>query len=308
MSLGSITSRQGLVTLTPPLHAWAIFLNSLFIAHPSFHPLYDAFLHQRSIMSSLLTQSSLLIRLSSWVLEWTALVLGSCCPRRPASFPELLCLSKLCPWDPTYQFPKGAEICCPEVQGLFSATLLPRSLQNLTPSISRWLQPRLLLIPTSPTCSALSVNSRYSCGSTLLGLPSSCFKKLSLMPSRNLLDCWCPAMLFFQQTSGRLNSPMRTSICASEASSSALKRTSSTCSPSWYVCNTLPSRYPPYRRLPWPTGSPPAHHASHWRAPCTRAAPSQRQQGPWPLIFPAGPSWRAGICPSQPPQVCKWSW
>lgn len=119
------------------------------------------------------------------------------------------------------------------------------------------------------------------------------FKKLSLVTSRNLLDCRCPTMLPLLQMSGWLNSPMRTRVCASEAFSSASKKASSTCSPWWDVCNTLPLWYPPYRPLPWPTGSPPAHYVSHWRAPCIKAAPSQESKALAPssslLVSPGEP-------------------
>lgn len=147
------------------------------------------------------------------------------------------------------------------------------------PTISWWLQPMVLLIPIFPTSSSLIVNSRCNYGSPLVGPPHICFK---MMPSWSLLDCWCPVTLPFQQVSGRLNSSMRTRVCASEAFSSASKKAPSTHLPWLDVCNTLPSWYPPHRPVPGPTAFPPAHHPSHRRAPCRPAAPSQRQQDPSP--------------------------
>lgn len=132
MSLGSISSRQGLVSLTPCLHAWAIFLNSSFIAHPCFHLLYDAFLHWSSTMSSLMTQSSLLIRLLVFMSAGLFLYLDHADLEGLLAYLSSFALQRCLPRGLTYQFPKCAEICSSKVQGLPSATLLPLSSQDLT--------------------------------------------------------------------------------------------------------------------------------------------------------------------------------
>lgn len=63
--------------------------------------------------------------------------------------------------------------------------------------------------------------STSTCASSLGGPRSTCIKKSFLTPSRSL-DRLCSAILPFQETSGKLKSPLRTMACNTETSSSPL--------------------------------------------------------------------------------------
>lgn len=111
----------------------------------------------------------------------------------------------------------------PEVQSWRSCCLLCSLLSgSWTPPSPCSLQPKLLPIFTSLTSSFLFVSMRCNRARPLVSL-STCFRKLSPMPSGNLLDCLSLAVLPFQQIMGWLKSPRRTRACECEASS-CLKR------------------------------------------------------------------------------------
>ncbi|KAF1479715.1 von Willebrand factor A domain-containing protein 3B, partial [Eudyptula minor novaehollandiae] len=69
-------------------------------------------------------------------------------------------------------------------------------------TISWSLSPRRPPTTTSPTSPSLFVNSRSSKAPPLAGSLTSCVRKLSSTHSRNLLEHFLSAILYFQQTSG----------------------------------------------------------------------------------------------------------
>lgn len=84
-------------------------------------------------------------------------------------------------------------------------------LKILYPTTPWSLQPSLPLIPRFPTSSSLSVNPS--------GPSSTCIRRLSLTPTRNLLDCLDPATLPFHQMSEGSSPKNQTfSSCSKKAS------------------------------------------------------------------------------------------
>lgn len=75
---------------------------------------------------------------------------------------------------------------------------------------------------------SLLVSMRFSSVSPLISFSITCIKKLSSVPSRNLLDCLCSAAWPFQQISWWLKSTMRSRACEHEASASCLNKVSFT--------------------------------------------------------------------------------
>ena len=99
-------------------------------------------------------------------------------------------------------------------------------------TISWSLSPRPPPTTTSPTSPSQLVNSRASKAPPLVGSLTSCIRKLSSTHSRNVLGFFLSAALYFQQVSGKLKSPMRTTASDWEPSASLLQKTSSAAS-SW---------------------------------------------------------------------------
>lgn len=97
---------------------------------------------------------------------------------------------------------------------LLVALLHPCRILNSTIS---WTQkPRLpssLHIPNQ----SFFVSTRSNSTFLPVGSFSTCVKKLSSTPYRELLDCVCSAVLSFQQISGWLKCSMRTRACSHEA-------------------------------------------------------------------------------------------
>lgn len=75
-------------------------------------------------MSSLLTQNILLILLLVFMSATLLLCLDHAVLEGPSAYLSSFVHQCCLPWDPTYQFPKYAEICSPGIQGLPSASLL----------------------------------------------------------------------------------------------------------------------------------------------------------------------------------------
>lgn len=137
--------------------------------------------------------------------------------------------------------------------------------------ISWSLQPRLLLISTSPSCSSMSVKIRCSSltDHSWLANPISVswiylWQSLETSWTAHFSSCWSS-----NWCQGRLNSFIRTKVNDSEASSCAPKKASSTFLRWWDTSNTHPLWCTFHRPFPWPTSSPPAHHLLHWGAPYT---------------------------------------
>ena len=174
--------------------------------------------------------------------------------------------------------------------GLWSC-YLPCSLFSGTWTAPSHGQPRLLLTFTYPTSFSLFV--KVKCHKAPLHISSSitCVRKLLSMPSRNLLDCLCPAVLSLQQISGWLKIPMRISACKCEAHSSCLKKASSTLSswsgiPEQTSTTTSPTLVCPLI-LTYKLSL--AHHLSLSRGTGIPAALSRKAQ--LHLTFPACLSW-----------------
>ena len=137
------------------------------------------------LISSLCWNESLL-RLEEEILQYYPAFLG------PSS------LQGFVPWYSTEQITEEAKVFYPEVQGsklAVSPSCCPNGLElhHFMGTVAK--SAFELHIPTSPS---LLVRARSSIAS-LLGVSSiSWSRKLSSMHSRNLLDCFCPAVLSLQ--------------------------------------------------------------------------------------------------------------
>ena len=74
------------------------------------------------------------------------------------------------------------------------------------------------------------LDCKYEAQHPLIGSMITSIGRLSLMHSRSLLDCLCPAVLPSQHVSGWLKPSMRARACNRETSSTCLKKASSTSS------------------------------------------------------------------------------
>lgn len=155
-------------------------------------------------------------------------------------------------------------------------------LKILYPTTPWSLQPSLPLIPRFPTSSSLSVNPS--------GPSSTCIRKLSLTPTRNLLDCLDPATLPFHQMSGDQVLRTRLSQAVQRKLRLLFHLVTSSATNSYRAVTLTPLIL--------------THRLSNQAAvhprevPRTQPAPSPVGQQHLPIIFPSSPFCRACSCPS----------
>jgi len=103
---------------------------------------------------------------------------------------------------------------------------------RITSSAKAWsLRPRLLLILTSFMISFVLVSTRSNSASPLVSLSNTWTRKLPSMDYRSVLDCVQLSLLFSQQISRWLKTPIRMRACKHDASCSWSKKALSTGSP-----------------------------------------------------------------------------
>lgn len=99
----------------------------------------------------------------------------------------------------------------------------------LTFTITHTVSSRFLPNFTSPVLYLLACKHEVQQSvSPLISFSITCVKKLSSVPSRNLLDCLCSAAWPFQQISWWLKSTVMSRACEHEASASCLNKVSFT--------------------------------------------------------------------------------
>lgn len=175
-----------------------------------------------------------------WASGRTILPSAGCGPYRPGSFPHLLCPSELLLWDPSCLLPGQEAGCSPDAPRLGSVILLPPlMIDTFSISCSPW--PRLTQITSLPPQQGQQVPQWPN-----QALPRSCLKSLQ--------DCMCPAVLPFQQMTGRFTEPRSARLCHLPTFSTGLKKASSTPHP-----DPESSNMPPTHCLPPcpPVGSDP---------------------------------------------------
>lgn len=126
------------------------------------------------------------------------------------------------------------------------------------------LQPKLPRNFTSPSCSSLLVGTRPSPVSPLMRSPVSCVQ-VSLLHSRNLLHCLCPAAPSLERTLWLLKPSIRNRAGKSEVSSTHPKASSSVSSIKQPVADTHRDFTPlacPLIRAQKLEQEPPPHHPS----------------------------------------------
>ena len=103
------------------------------------------------------------------------------------------CALQLClPWD-SHQSPAEDVVCSTEVLGPSSATALPHSLQGLGLHFFMVTAVKADTDYPIPDQFLLVCNIQIQ-KSILIGPSETCAKKLSLKPSRKLLDCFHPSV------------------------------------------------------------------------------------------------------------------
>ncbi|KAK4810833.1 hypothetical protein QYF61_008805 [Mycteria americana] len=120
--------------------------------------------------------------------------------RECSAFLDPFALQVCLPRDSLNQCPEQAKVCPPEVHGSGFAHPPPYFATN------RELCHIMVTRPKTASNhhishQSFSVNSRSSEAPPLVGSLTSCVRKLSSTHSRNLLDCFLSAVLYFQQTS-----------------------------------------------------------------------------------------------------------
>ena len=134
-----------------------------------------------------------------------------------SSLPDQACLTK----NSVNQASKEAKVYPPEVQDGSSSNPHPYLSHNKKLSFcDRYAQDDLPI--TSPTSPSLFTKNWFSGAPSLDCSLTNCVRKLCSTHFRNLLDCFVSAVFYFQQTSGKLKSPMRTRAVSHETSPSCL--------------------------------------------------------------------------------------